>query len=124
MIALAIVSILAAVALPSYNASIQKSRRSDAINNLLKIQLQEEKFRANNTSYTADLTTFGYSSTTNATSSDGYYTLNITAASATGYSANAAPKTGTAQASDTCTLTITQNGPTLTTAANRTCWGK
>lgn len=124
MVAMAVIAILAAVALPSYQSSVRKARRSDAINTLLNIQLQQEKYRANNTSYSTDLTNFGFASATNATSPDGFYTINITAGSATGFSANAAPKSGTAQAADSCTLVITQNGPTLATAADRTCWGK
>lgn len=43
--ALVLVAILVAIAVPSYNSYQQKSRRSDAIQTLLSIQLAEEQYR-------------------------------------------------------------------------------
>ncbi len=124
MIAVAIVGLLAGIAYPSYVESVRKARRADAVVALQQIALAQEKWRANNTSYSSDLTDFGWGSATNADSTDGYYTLN-TAGTATGFSATAAPKTGSAQASDSCALlTITQEGPDVSTQAKRDCWGK
>jgi type IV pilus assembly protein PilE len=124
MIALAVIGILAAVAYPSYIGVVTKSRREDAMAALMDIQLSQEKWRANHSSYTGDLRDIGWGAATNAVSRDGYYTLNVSGASATAYTATAAPKTGTPQANDSCSFTLNQNGPDLSTAAKKTCWGK
>lgn len=124
VVAMAIIAIVTAVALPAFQDSVRKSRRADAKAALLQVAANQEKWRANNPSYTTDLTKLGFASATNAVSTDGYYTINVTSATGTGFSANAAPKTGTAQAGDSCTLVITHNGPDIDAAAERACWGK
>lgn len=60
MIVIAIVGVLAAIALPAYQDYAKKARRADAMGGLLNIQLSLEKWRANNASYTDDLTDLGY----------------------------------------------------------------
>ncbi|MFK8020179.1 MAG: type IV pilin protein [Pseudomonadales bacterium] len=60
MIAVAIVAILAAVALPSYDNFVKKSRRSDAASQLMQIMQQQERFFLNNMTYTTDLSDLGY----------------------------------------------------------------
>lgn len=124
MIAMAIVAIVTAVALPSFQDTVRKSRRADAKAALLQVATNQEKYRANNTSYTTSLTNLGFAAATNADSTDGYYTINVTAANATSFTATAAPKTGTAQAGDSCTFILTQNGPDISTATKKSCWGK
>lgn len=121
VITVAIVAILAAVAYPSYVSSLRKARREDAITALLELQMAQEKHRANNPTYSAALSDIGFS---NATSHDGYYTLAITASSATAFSASATPKVGTAQAADSCTFIISQEGPDISDATKKTCWNK
>lgn len=122
MIVVAIIGILAAVAFPSYQDSVRKGRRADAQTSLMRVQLAQEKWRANNTAY-GTLANIGVAST----SADGNYTISVTSPTATGYTASAAP-TGS-QASDTCgTLSITVSngnstyGSTGGTASK--CWGK
>lgn len=119
VIAVAIVGILAAIALPSYLDSIRRGRRVDGQSALLRLQLEEEKWRANNTNYTATLGDLGLTSA----SSDGFYTIALTAANATGFTATA---TGSgSQSSDTgcTTLTLVQAGAN-TTATPTACWRK
>lgn len=119
LIALVLVAILAAIALPSYQDSVRKSRRSDAVTALTNIQLAQEKYRANNSTY-GTLAQLGLSST----STEGYYTLTITGNSATAFTATATA--GGAQASDTAcaTLVLDQDGPDVSTAAKRACWSR
>jgi type IV pilus assembly protein PilE len=108
MIVVAIIAIIAAVALPSYFDSIRKARRADAYNAITKAQQAQERFRANNTSYGAGFinvtaATFAASSPgSNATfdSADGYYTVDVTANSDTGYTLAAFAKPGTSQVKD------------------------
>lgn len=120
MITVAIVGILAAVAYPSYVESVRKARREDAMAALLDIQMQQEKFRANNPRYTTNLADVGFSS---GVSRDGYYTLAIRAADATRFTATATPASGP-QADDSCNFSITQNGPVASTDADKRCWSK
>lgn len=123
MIVVAIVAILAAVALPSYFDSIRKSRRADAMDGLLTLQNQQEKWRANHTTY-GTLTNLTGAAT--ATSSDGYYGLTVTGNTATAYVLTATA-TG-AQLSDsrcaTLTLTVSATNPRgLKGGTNTDCWG-
>jgi len=110
MIVVAIVAILAAVAYPSYIDSIRKARRADAMDGLLDLQSQQEKWRANNTTF---------NDFADATSVDGFYTLAVTNGTntATGYTLTATAVEGTSQAADNpaacriMTLTINATYP-------------
>ena len=59
MIALAIVAILVAVALPAYQDSVRKGRRADAFAAVSAIQLAQERFRANHPTYATALSDLG-----------------------------------------------------------------
>jgi type IV pilus assembly protein PilE len=108
MIVVSIVAILAAVALPAYFDSVRKARRSDAINALAKAQQAQERLRANETSYgsgfinvtAASFAASSPGSDATFNSADGYYTVDITANSATGYRLLAYAKSGGSQVSD------------------------
>jgi len=102
MIGLAIVGILTAIAMPIYMDSIRKNRRSEGIAALSQLQQAQERWRANASTYTTELTTalpngLGLPATTGA----GYYAIAVTAADANSYTATATAQTGTSQASDT-----------------------
>jgi len=72
MIAVAVIAILAAVAYPSYQDSVQKTRRADGKAALEQAAaLQERWFTENNTYATAVANVGG------ATSSDGHYTITL-----------------------------------------------
>ena len=75
MIVVAIIAIIAAVALPSYFDSIRKSRRSDAISEIARVQQAQERWRANNVANNATLTGAGGLGLQSATTSESYYTL-------------------------------------------------
>lgn len=138
MIALAVIAILAAVAYPSFMDSIRKSRRSEAFSALSAIQQAEERWRANNPSYTDQLTAapptgLGIASST----ANGYYTLSLANVTATSYEAVATAVSGTTQAYDgNCAkLGVRMNGGnvlyassssagTLTFAASDRCWAR
>lgn len=116
VIALTIVGILAAIAYPSYQESVRKSRRSDAKAGLLSLQLTQEKFRANCIQYataignTESCATGNFTAKHASTSPDGYYNLSITSASATSYTLSADP-TGVQAGDAKCDpMTIDQDG--------------
>ena len=46
MVVVGIVGIIAAIALPAYNAQVLKSRRADAVNGIGELQMRQERWRA------------------------------------------------------------------------------
>ena len=124
MIVCAIVAILAAIALPSYLSSIQKSRRSDAKSALVGAAGQLERyFTERNTYATATLGT-SVSAVYPSTSLNGYYTLTFASQTATSYTLNATP--AAQQVGDPCgTFTYTDQGLKDVTGGTKTaadCW--
>ncbi len=120
MVVLAIAAILAAIALPAYQQSVRKGRRSDAIDATAAIQQAQERWRANNTAYSDDIAGELKLATT---SKYGYYSLGVTGATGTGYTLTATAVSGKGQDSDsgcgTLTLTVTNGSASQTPAA---CW--
>lgn len=123
MVTVAIMGVLASIALPSYKEYVQKGRRVDAKDALTAIQLAEEKFRGNNTAYTTDLANLGLT----ATSTQKYYTLAVTAATGTSFTATATVNASSAQAPDATkcnVLVVTEKGFDAVNSSNATtCWG-
>jgi type IV pilus assembly protein PilE len=85
LMAVALVAILAAVAMPAYFDSVRKSRRSEAFAAMTQVQQAQERRRANEPAYTASVADLVPSATT----PNGYYTLAIDSADAAGYVATA-----------------------------------
>jgi len=135
MIALVIAGILAAVAVPSYMSSLKKGRRADAYGGILKVQQAQEKFRANCPNYALTLSASTPNCATQelglgtATTTDGYYTLSISAPTAAGHTiATGYRITATAtgsQTSDTgCTSITYELAGTTESKSPDTCWSK
>jgi type IV pilus assembly protein PilE len=85
VIAMALAGILLAAAMPSYSSYMQRTRRSDAANALAQVQLAQERWRGNNSTYASSMAALGLSSA----SPQGHYTVAVTSASANGYAATA-----------------------------------
>jgi type IV pilus assembly protein PilE len=130
MCVVAIACLLAAIAYPSYQALVLRSRRFDAQAALLQLQGYEERYRAANPGY-ASLGDLGAP----AASPAGFYRLSVTSASSAGYVLLASAQERQ-QADAVCrhlklavdgenvvyasgTDTSTANSP----ADNRRCWG-
>jgi type IV pilus assembly protein PilE len=80
MVTVVIVAILAAIAIPSYNAQILKSRRTDAKAALLDLAGREERyFSTNNGTYTAAAASLGYTGTFPVNIGSNYYQVNVPA---------------------------------------------
>ena len=116
MITVAVIGILAAIAIPSYQSYVREARRSEGTSGLLEMQSLQERWRLNNTTYgtAANLGTVGTLPTST------YYAFTVTANTATAFTL-----TATAQSSQTsdsgCTiLTIDQAGARTPIA----CWKK
>lgn len=121
VIVLAIIAILAAIALPSYEAHVMKARRAQGKSDVLELsQLAERAYTVNR-----DYTTFTlpYTVSPNGTGAPAAYNLTL-ATTTTTYTLTATP-TG-AQASDICgILTLDQTGRKTHSAGEDTVciWG-
>lgn len=126
MIVVVIISILAAIAVPSYLRYAYRARRAEGQEMLLRIANAQERFYATNNRY-GTLAEVGFSVTT---SPKGYYSVDIPASASTSsqaFTVEAVPQAS--QAKDACgTLTIDNTGkkqPLLTDAShnsNGNCW--
>ena len=114
MVTIVIVAILAVIAYPSYEEHVRKTRRSDGQGALLDLANRMERYYTRTNTYaTATIDTDpGTDVLASADSTEGYYTLSITAQTATSYALQATPKSGTPQAHDArCgNLTLTSAG--------------
>lgn len=119
MIAMVIIGILMAVALPSYQKYVAKSRRSDAINSLSTIAQAEERMRSNRSSYISVLADLklGF---TNDLSPGGHYSLSLSGVGdppsfSFGFVATAQARSDSPQAkdSDCAQISIEMNGGNL-----------
>ena len=123
MIVIAVLGILVTIAYPSYQSMAQQSRRADAQNALLALQMAQTRFRGNCPHYAQNIgttNTCGASPGTStvdapSVSQEGLYQLTVQANSATGnaYTLQATPQG--AQAGDTAcspiTLTVNAANP-------------
>jgi type IV pilus assembly protein PilE len=127
LIAVAIIGIIAAIALPSYQNIIQKTRRSDAIIALSEAAARQEQFFAANNSYagSGDLDAL-VTNSDGQSSPEGYYVLSVDNSACTGgppftcYSITATAVGSQADDTQCATFTINQIGQKTGTSAS--CW--
>ncbi|MEZ5488959.1 MAG: type IV pilin protein [Gammaproteobacteria bacterium] len=125
LIAVAILGVLSAIAIPSYLDNVGRSRRSEAKTVLLEVASEQERFFSSNNSYTTnDFPLTGVAD--GRESESGYYAVSV-AACAGGAIANCFVATATAQneqAGETCTtLTLSSTGIRGATGGSADdCW--
>ncbi len=119
MVVVAIIGILSAIALPSYNDHMRKTRRTAGAACALAVAQQAERF------YTTNMTYVGFQSVTPDPANicepkaREFYTVSRGTPTAKEYTISATPKG--AQAGDSCgTLTVNQAGAKTPTTGN--CW--
>ncbi|MFN7723963.1 MAG: type IV pilin protein [Rubrivivax sp.] len=136
MIALVVVGILVSIALPSFNNAMRKSRRADAYTALSAVQLAQERWRANRSTYSNSLGSTGLNLPSN--SPNDHYELAIDASDGTSYTVTASAKSTSSQSGDgNCVrlrLTMANGsityssapatGSTFDSAANNPCWNR
>jgi type IV pilus assembly protein PilE len=137
IITMVILSILTAIAIPSYSSYIMKSRRTEARSALLGMASLEERFFSTNNTYSTTPSDLGYATGTAVpfTVGSGYYqisALNVTPAvaplNATSVGTPAtysitATAIGTQANDGAClTFTITSGGVQTSTGSGTTCW--
>ncbi|MEO5378138.1 MAG: prepilin-type N-terminal cleavage/methylation domain-containing protein [Magnetococcus sp. DMHC-6] len=119
VIAMVIVAILAMFAIPAYNQYIQQSRRGDAYATLEMIALAQEQWRSTHTTYGTLANVWPQGG-----SKGGFYTITIGMLSATTYLVTATA-TSTQSNDYACkTIQLDQNGPVVTSNAQKACWNK
>jgi len=128
MIVVAIIGILAAIALPTYNNHIIRARRAEAKIALMDLSARMERYFAENNTYATASIAAGNAITDlllSDQSSEGWYTLSISAQNATTYTLQASPN-GTQAAEDTGCATFTLNNlgtrAVSGTATVQECW--
>ena len=129
LIVIAIVGILAAVAVPSYQESVRKARRSDAKVVLEAAAAAQERWYFQYNRYTGSVDDIGGTSGM-LLSPEGYYTVNIDISAGTCGVANscyvltAAPVIGGPQSSDTqcVNFSLSHTGARTYTGSSSDCW--
>ena len=101
LIAVAIVGILAAIAVPSYSAYVTQTRRTDATIFLVEAAGEQVRFRSEHNRYAADMGELGYGAAT-VTTPEGHYAVAVdpAATSTTAFELVATPVAGGLQAGD------------------------
>ena len=124
LIVVAIIGILFGIALPSYEAYVLRAHRADAQGILLDIAAREERFLAQNNSYTALISPANGLGLGTTTSDEGYYNLTVgaggTGSILTSYLVTATATGG--QTSDTDCLTVTYSSAGVKGGTTGNCW--
>ncbi len=123
MIVVVVVSILAAIAFPNYQEFSARAKRNEARAALLRLATNQERFYLNNNTFTQDLTSLGFSATPTWTTETGYYTIQVTAADATNFTATATYLQGGSEATKCSSFTIDGRGA-RTSAPDTNCWDR
>jgi type IV pilus assembly protein PilE len=126
MITMVLIAVLTVIAVASYTHQVTKSRRADAKTALLDLAAREERYFTTNNTYTNVAANLGYAALPTSIPGTGTatYTINVTAANATSFSAQATRSA--VQATDECgDYTIDDRGTqnnigNIITVAN--CW--
>jgi type IV pilus assembly protein PilE len=130
MCALAVIGILSSIAYPAYQSVMHRTRRADALVSLMKVQMAQERYRADHTSY-GSLDDIRVA----ATSLSGYYTLTMASASESGYEVRASATRSQASDAGCRHMKLLVDGGNIVHASgadtafandpavNRKCWG-
>lgn len=125
MIAVAIIAILAAIAVPNYGKYVIDARRTDAISFLSEAAGEQERFFSNSNQYAASMSELGYGNAATYVTPEGHYVVSIANPTGTGrFVLTAAPVVGGKQVTDAeCgSFTISDTGAKGSTGTKAKCW--
>ena len=120
MIVVVIIGILAAIAYPNYREFVARAKRTEARAALLKIATNQEKYYLQNNIFTTDLTDLGFNASPYTTDS-GTYSVRITSADASNFTAEADYIPADAEA-DKCNLFEIDARGQKTSDPDTDCW--
>ena len=121
MIVVVVIGILTAIAYPSYRQYVAKAKRNEAKSALLQIATLQERHYLQNNEYTADMNNLGFGVAGNYLTNSKSYVVDVTAASASAFSATAVYQKGDAEAGKCATFSIDGAGSKTSTPFND-CW--
>jgi type IV pilus assembly protein PilE len=124
MIVLVIIGVLLGISLPAYQGYVLQSHRADGQSALLDIASRQERFVAQNNTYTAEVSAVTGLGLGRITSQENYYNMTV-AACATGTIATCYLITATAagrQVNDADCLTITYDSAGVKSGTTADCW--
>ena len=98
MITVAVLSIIVAIAIPTYQNQIRHSRRTDAKTALLDLAVREEKYLSLANTYSATPANIGYTGTFPQNVGSGYYEIYVCMGTATTSTSSTASCTATSAA--------------------------
>ena len=133
MVVVAIVAIMFAVAFPSYERYIVRTKRAVGQNVLVQVADRQQQFFMDNKRYAADLTNLGFTANPYIVDDDGassvagdpdaVYSVSLSNVTATSYSATAAPLGGQLSRDTDCgSLSLTQAGAKSHSGGGDNCW--
>jgi type IV pilus assembly protein PilE len=114
MVVVAIIGIISAIAFPSYNSYMKKSRRADAKVGLSKLADKQERYYLQQNTYATSTATLGLANPV--VSDEGYYNITVSAGAGTaGFTLSAAAvgvqtADTTTGAGDCTTMTLSSTG--------------
>jgi len=121
MIVIVIIGILATIAYPNYQEFTARAKRNEARAALLQLATNQERFYLNNNTFTQNLISLGFSATPTVITATGYYTIQVTAADATNFTATATYRKGGGEAAKCASFTIDGRGSKTSDPATD-CW--
>jgi type IV pilus assembly protein PilE len=121
LIVVVVIGILAAIAIPSYQDYVTRSRRAEAQSYMMDLALREEKHRANNITYVA------HGALPGGVTNTAHYIYTITAPDANSYTITATAQNTQATRDTNCAvLELTQSGTKTSKTSGGTattgCW--
>lgn len=120
LIVIAMIGILVAIALPSFQSFLIQGRRADAVVIIQEVAGEQERFFSENNRYSNDLTEMGYDSAANVLSPDGFYQITAATPTNTSYVLTAVPANPGPQTVDAECATITLDSGGVKTPTE--CW--
>ena len=124
MIAVVVLAIIVALALPSFLGSIRKGRRAEAFSALAAIQQAQERYRGNNPTYatTSELAAASPGAVVSPTRPGGYYTVSVASNTTTGYVVTADGSASSQAGDATCAkLSVEISGGSIKYASCKSC---
>jgi len=133
MVVVAIVAVVMAIAFPSYDRYVVRTKRAIAQNALLQVADRQQQFFMDNKRFAASLANLGFAAnpwvvdddgtSTVAGDADAVYSVTLTNVTQTTWTATAAPLNGQLSRDADCgSLSITQAGARTSSGGGGNCW--
>jgi type IV pilus assembly protein PilE len=133
MVVVAIVAVVMAIAFPSYDRYVVRTKRAIAQNALLQVADRQQQFFMDNKRFAASLANLGFAAnpwvvdddgaSTVAGDADAVYSVTLTNVTQTTWTATAAPLNGQLSRDADCgSLSITQAGAKASAGGGSNCW--